>query len=167
MIKRAIMGSIAALLFVAGKAQAEDKEPSAVFEIGGAGEWGLQHGGSSFGPELAIEYTAIEQWLEIEAGVMPLFRSGQTELGTELLFKKPFELSDKVEFLIGGGPEWVHRSSDKPADSLVGEVMIEFVYSPWSERNVGFFIEPSYGYDFGKGHEQSLGVTGGLHIPLR
>jgi hypothetical protein len=167
MFKRAMMGAMAALLVVAGRARAEDKEPSAFVELGGAGEWGLQHGGSNFGPNIAVEFTPIEHWLEIEAGFTSLFKGGQTESGTELLFKKPFELSEKVEFLAGAGPEWVHRTSDKPADSLIGEVVIEFVYSPWSERNVGFFVEPSYGYDFGKGHEQSLGVSAGLHIPLR
>jgi hypothetical protein len=50
----AMMGSIAALLLIAGKAQAEDKEPSAIVEIGGAGEWSLQDGRSSFGPNLAV-----------------------------------------------------------------------------------------------------------------
>jgi hypothetical protein len=167
MFKRATIGSMAALLVVAGKAWAEDKEPSAFVELAGAGEWGLQHGGSKFGPNIAVEFTPVEHWLEIEAGFTPLFKGGQTESGTELLFKKPFELSGKVDFLAGAGPEWVHGTPSKPADSLVGEVVIEFVYSPWSERNVGFFVEPGYSFDFGKGHEQSLGVSAGLHIPLR
>jgi hypothetical protein len=29
------------------------------------------------------------------------------------------------------------------------------------------FPRPSYGYDFGREHEQSLGVTVGLLIPIR
>jgi hypothetical protein len=45
--------------------------------------------------------------------------------------------------------------------------MVEFVYSPWPERHAGFFIEPKYSYDFGKEHEQSFGVMGGLHIGIR
>ncbi len=161
------MGLFALLLF-APQAQAEDKEPSFVVELGGAGEWGLQRGGSSFGPNVDLEYTVIEHWLEVEAGVTPLFANGQAEIGTDLVFKKPFDLSESLEFLIGAGPEWVHRASgEKPADSMAGEAIVEFVYSPWPERHVGFFLEPSYSYDFGKGHEQSLGVTGGLHIGIR
>jgi hypothetical protein len=60
---------IVALLLGAGRSfgQAEDKEPVAVVEIGGAGEWGL-NGGSNFGPSLAVEVTPIEHWLELEAG---------------------------------------------------------------------------------------------------
>jgi hypothetical protein len=127
---------------------------------------GLKNGGSGFGPAVAIEFTAIEHWLEIEAGVTPLFADGQAETGTELVFKKPFELSQSLEFEISAGPEWVHKRSEKPADSLAGVAIVEFVYSPWPERHLGFFLEPGYAYDFGKGHEQSLGVTGGLHIGI-
>ena len=83
------------------KAHAEEKEPVAIVEIGGAGEWGLKEGGSSFGPTVAVEFSAIEHWLEIEAGAASRFGGGQTEWGTDLLFKKPFTLSDKVEFMIG------------------------------------------------------------------
>ena len=41
------MGLAAVLLLFAGEAQAEEKEPSAIFEIGAAGEWGLPGGASS------------------------------------------------------------------------------------------------------------------------
>ena len=177
MIRRATMiGIITALLLFTGKVQADDKEHasehasehgSVVIELGAAGEWSLQHGGSSFGPNVAIEYTAIEHWLEIEVGFTPLFAHGHAELGTDFLLKKPFELSDNLEFLIGAGPAWVHRTSDeKPTDSVAGEAIIEFVYSQWGEGKAGFFLEQSYGYDFCK-HEQSLGVTAGLHIPIQ
>jgi hypothetical protein len=45
------VGMASALLLFAGHAQAadKDKEPSAIFEIGGAGEWSLQNGGASLG----------------------------------------------------------------------------------------------------------------------
>ncbi|MGO9173229.1 MAG: hypothetical protein ACLP7P_14870 [Rhodomicrobium sp.] len=160
------IGFTAGLLLLAGAARAEEKEV-AVVEIGGAGEWGLQHGGSAAGPNVAVEFDVIEHWLEIEVGVTPLFSNGQAEVGTDLVFKKPFDLSDSVEFLIGAGPEWVHKASgEKPADSVAGEAIVELIYFPWPEHKTGFFIEQSYGYDFGKGHEQSLGVSGGLHIAV-
>jgi len=162
-----MIGIIAAVLLFASKAQAEDKEPYLFFEMGGAGEWGLQHGGSSAGPAVAVEYTVIEHWLEAEAAVTPRFSNGQTEIGTDLVFKKPFNLSDSLEFLIGAGPEWVHKANgEKPADSVAGEAVVQFVYSPWPERHVGFFAQPSYSYDFGKGHDQSLGVSAGLRIGI-
>jgi hypothetical protein len=132
--------------------------------MGGAGGWGVPNGGSSFGPEIGVEYTVVEHFLEIEAATSPQFSKGQVEFDTELLFKKPFDLTNRLEFLIGAGPVWIHKAD---ADSLAGEVLVEFVYSPWPERHVGFFMEPNYSYNFGRGHEQSIGVTAGLHIGIQ
>ena len=63
------------------KAQAEEKEPSAVVEIGGAGEWGLRDGCLSFGPSAAVEYAPINR-LEIEVGIAPCLVAVSTEWGT-------------------------------------------------------------------------------------
>jgi hypothetical protein len=90
---------------IAAPAQAEEKEPTAIVQIGGAGEWGLS-GPSAFGPSVAVEFIVIKDWLEIEAGVAPLFRRGRVEWDTGVLFKKPFTLSNQVEFMIGAGPQW-------------------------------------------------------------
>src|SRR5579863_9038714 len=84
-----------------------DKEPAAILELGAQPSWNVK-GGSSFGPTAAIEFTPIEKWLEIEAGVTPLFSRHSTEWDTDVLFKKPWTLSRKVEFMIGVGPEWIH-----------------------------------------------------------
>jgi hypothetical protein len=59
---------------------------------------------SSFGGDVAVEFTPIENWLEIEAGTTPLFRRHSTEWDADLLFKKPWTLSENVEFLFGLGP---------------------------------------------------------------
>ncbi len=160
---------IAALLLFAWTAQAEekDKEPSAILEVGGTGEWGLSNGGTSFGPTVAVEFTPIEHWLEIEAGVTPLFSRGQTEWGTDLLFKKPFTLSKTVEFMVGIGPEWVHRTgAGSAADSLAGEAALDFMFWPSPERTFGWYLEPTYSYTFSREHEQSLGVNVGLLIAI-
>jgi hypothetical protein len=159
----AMMGLIAALLLFAGQAQAEEKEPSAIVEIGNAGEWGLQNGGSSFGPTVAVEFTPIEHWLEIEAGVSTLFGGGQTEWDTDLLFKKPFTLSDKVEFMVGVGPEWTFS---REGTKIAGEFALDFMFWPTPDRKYGWFLEPSYSYSFSQGHEQTLGVNAGLLIPI-
>src|SRR5208337_1294435 len=86
---RLMMGSIGALLLFAAPTGAEDKEPSTVLCMGGAGGWGVSNGGSSFGPEIGLEYTVIEHWLEIEVATSPQFGCGQAEFDTEVLFKKP------------------------------------------------------------------------------
>ncbi len=159
---RATMGLVAVLLLFAGQAQAEEREPSAIIEIGGAGDWGLP-GASSFGPSAAIEFTPIEHWLEIEAGVSMLFGGSQTEWDTDLLFKKPFTLSKTVEFMIGVGPEWTFS---REGTKIAGEVAADFMFWPTPDRKYGWFLEPSYSYSFSQGHEQSLGVSAGLLIPI-
>jgi len=55
-------------------AQPADKDPRAIVEFGGAAGRSLKNGGSSFGADAAIEFTPIENWLELEAGVTPLFQ---------------------------------------------------------------------------------------------
>jgi len=86
-------------LFCAGNAIAQEveKEPTAIVELGGATDWSITEGGSSFGPTVAVEVTPIENWLELEAGVTPLFRRHSTEWDIDLLFKKPWTLSKKAD----------------------------------------------------------------------
>jgi hypothetical protein len=75
-------------------AQPADKDPLAIVELGGAAGRSLKNGSSSFGADAAIEATPIENWLELEAGVTPLFsRHHSTEWDTDLLFKPKFPLS--------------------------------------------------------------------------
>jgi len=147
--------------------QSADKEPTAVVELGGAAAWSLKDGGSSFGPTVAVEVTPIENWLELEAGVTPLFARHSTEWDTDLLFKKPWTLSGKMEFMLGVGPEWIHRRENGlTTDSVGGEVAPDFMFWPSAKHRFGWYLEPSYEYDFGRGHEQSLGITGGLLIAI-
>jgi len=91
-------------------AQTEEKE-IAVVEIGGAIDRSLTEKASNFGPTVAVEFTPIEKWLEIEAGVTPVFRRHSTEWSTDLIFKKPWTISSKMEFMLGAGPEWIHTNA--------------------------------------------------------
>jgi hypothetical protein len=148
-------------------AQSDDKEPVAVIELGPGAAWSLKGGGSSFGPSAAIEFTPIENWLEIEAGVTPLFSRHSTEWDTDLLFKKPWTLSRTAEFMFGLGPEWIHtRENGAIRNSAGGEVALDFMFWPAAKHRFGWYVEPAYEYDFGRGHEQSIGVTGGLLIAI-
>jgi len=160
---------IACLLLFAGSAFAQsDKEAAAVVELGGAGAWNFKDGGRSFGPTLAVEVTPIENWLELEAGVTPLFARHSTEWNTDLLFKKPWTLSKKVEFMLGVGPEWVHANTrGVTANSVSVEVAPDFMFWRSANHRFGWFVEPGYEYNFGRGHEQSLGISGGLLIAIR
>jgi hypothetical protein len=44
--------------------------------------------------------------------VTPLFARHSTEWDTNLLFKKPCDLSPEVEFMAGVGPEWIHSRAE-------------------------------------------------------
>jgi hypothetical protein len=130
----------------------------AVLEIGAAGEWGFQDGKTSFGPSVAIEVTPIEHWLEIEAGISPLRSRDGTEWEADLVFKKPFQLSKNIEFMIGAGPQW------SSANALGAVAVLDFMF--WVTPQYGWFVEPSYSYAFSRGHDQNLAVNVGLLIAL-
>jgi hypothetical protein len=149
-------------------AQSAENEPVAIAELGVAGAGNIKDGAGSFGPTVAVEFTPIEKWLEIEAGVTPLFARHSTEWGTDLLFKKPWTLSKKAEFMLGVGPEWVHaRNRGVTTNSASIEVAPDFMFWPSAKRRFGWYLEPGYEYNFGRGHEQALGLTGGLLIAIR
>jgi hypothetical protein len=148
------------------KSGQQEPEPAAIVELGGAASRSLKGGGSSFGGDLAIEFTPIEKWLEMEAGTTPLFRRHSTEWDTDLLFKKPWTLSEKIEFMFGVGPEWIHtRTFGVTTNSLGGEVVLDFMFWP-SKHRFGWFLEPGFDYSFARGHERSLGISGGLLIAI-
>ena len=165
---RAVWLGLLASLIVSHNAfgQAEDADPAAIVEIGGASQWGLK-GGSSFGPSVAAEATPIPGVLELEGGVATLFSRGRTEWDADFLFKKPYTLSNTVEFMFGVGPQWARVAAHGgTADELAGEAVLDFMYWPWPSRKYGFYLEPSYDYGFGRGHDQSLGISAGLLIPI-
>ncbi len=147
--------------------QPGDREPVAVVEAGGAPGWNLKDGGFSFGPTLAVEVTPIENWLELEMGVTASFGHGSTEWSTDLLFKKPWTLSEKVEFMVGVGPEWIHtRENGVTANSVGGEAVLDFMFWPSANHRLGWYVEPGFEYNFGRGHERSVGISGGLLIGI-
>jgi hypothetical protein len=160
------------MFFCVGNAAAQsdgsDKE-IAVVEVGAAASRSLTGGGSSFGTDLAVEVTPIENWLEIEGGVTPLFTGHSTEWDVDLLFKKPWTLSKKAEFMFGVGPEWVHtREYGVTTNSVAGEAVGDFMFWPSAGKHrFGWYLEPGYEYNFGRGREQSIGVSGGLLIAIR
>ena len=150
-------------------AQEVNNEPVAVVEVGAAPSRNLKDHSSSFGPTVAVEVSPIEKWLELEAGVTASFGSRSTEWATDLLFKKPWPLSSKVEFMAGIGPEWIHtRESGTTTNSVAGEAVLDVMFWPgrW-KRRFGWYMEPGYEYNFGRGHERSFGISFGLLIAIR
>lgn len=139
-----------------------------ILEIGAAASRSITDALWSLGPTVAVEVTPIEGRLELEAGITPLFASNATEWDTDLLFKKPWALSRKVEFMVGAGPEWIHaRERNVVTNSAAAEAVLDFMFWPSPKRKFGWYLEPAYEYSFRRGSEQSLGISGGLLIPIR
>ena len=145
----------------------EAEKEIAVIELGGAVGRSLTGGGANFGGDLAVEFTPIEHWLELEAGVSPLFNGHSKEWDTDLLFKKPWSLSKKVEFMAGAGPLWAHVSENRVITNSPGlEAILDFMFWPGRKHRLGWFLEPGYDHTFGRGHEQSVGMSFGLLIAV-
>ena len=131
-------------------AQSAGDEPAAIVGFGGAASRNFG-GGSSFGPDIVVEVTPIENWLELEAGTTPLFRRHSTEWDTDRLSKKPWTLSEKVEFTAGVGPEWIHtRACGVATNSLGGEAVLDFMFWPAAKHKFGWYLEPDFDYSFGR-----------------
>ena len=160
---------MAFLLVWAGNAcaQSVEKEPAAILEVGASPALSLKGGGWSLGPTVAVEVTPIENWLELEAGVTAFFARHSTEWDTDLLFKKPWTLARKAEFMVGVGPEWIHTTRyNVVTNSLGGEVALDFMFWPKGKHKFGWYAEPAYDYDFGRGHDQSVSISIGLLIAI-
>ena len=145
-----------------------DDDPSVILEVGAASSWNTSGGAATFAPSLAAETTPIENVLELELGVSPFYTRNSTEWDTDLLFKKPWTLSSKAEFMLGVGPQWAYlKQNGKTSNTLAGEVAADFMFWPNGKHRFGWFLEPAYDYSFASGHQQSIGVTAGLLIGLR
>ena len=69
--------------------------------------------------------------------------------------------------MIGAGPEWIHTNESGAASNSAGaEVALDFMFWPGGKHRFGWYLEPGYDYSFGRGHEQSVGISGGLLIAI-
>jgi hypothetical protein len=145
----------------------EDKDSIAIVELGAATNWNLSGGAATFAPNLAAEMTPIENWLELEAGVSPFYTRNSLEWDTDLLFKKPWTISRKAEFMLGIGPQWVHLKQNREVTNFIaGELAGDFMFWPTGKHRFGWFLEPACDYSFAGRHRQSIGMSAGLLIGL-
>ena len=145
----------------------QDRDPIAILELGAATSWNFSGGAASFAPNLAAEVTPIENWLELEAGVLPFYTRNSTEWDTDLLIKKPWTISRKSEFMLGVGPSWDHlKQNGKVSNSVAGELAADFMFWPTGKHRLGWFLEPAYERSFASGHQQSIGMSAGLLIGI-
>ena len=145
----------------------DESEPASIVEIGAAPSWSITDPGSSLGPTVAIEFTPIKNWLELEIGTTSSFGRHSTEWSTDFLFKKPWDLSPKAEFMVGLGPEWINaRKFGVRTNSVAGEAVLDFMFWTSAWHRIGWYFEPFYDYSFQAGHERSAGASIGLLIGI-
>jgi hypothetical protein len=75
-----------------------------------------------------------------------------------------------LSYLVGrfsGDPHWPVLGDPRgTTNALGGEVVLDFMFWPSSKRRFGWFLEPGYDYSFARGHERSIGISGGLLIAI-
>jgi hypothetical protein len=141
----------------------EEKDHAVVFELGWAGDWSHEEGLHPIGATFAFEVTPIERWLELEIGVSALRADDATEVPISVLFKKPWQMSPKFEFMIGVGPELIHVTGNAPQTYWGLSSVVDFMV--WPKRNVGWYVEPGYEVTFHDGTaHHGLAVAAGLLI---
>jgi len=166
LVHLAAVCALATLVPVAAHAQdSEEKQKGegAVVEIGPTSEW-VVRGGSEVnaGAAAGVEVSLIEHWLEMELAGALLGTSGHTELSGSLIFKKPYELSESSEFMIGAGPKYAKTFSGPDRGTANGaEVDLDFMF--WPHKDLGWYVQPDWSV-VSKTGEQSVGITVGLLI---
>ena len=113
---------------------------------------------------LGVELAAIEDRPAVEIGVA-MSRQGGAERETEVILKKPFQLSPKMEFMLGAGPTWTHTSGAGEGENSFGATLaLDFML--WPSDRFGWFFGPSWGYAFNSGRDHSLEFSVGLLMRL-
>jgi hypothetical protein len=63
--------------------------------------------------------------------------------------------------MIGAGPKWGQHENGVSNNSVAGEAVLDFMFWPARKHKLGWYFEAAFDYNFGRGHELSLGVSGG------
>jgi hypothetical protein len=141
----------------------KDDDHSVVYELGWASDYSRAEGFHAKGATFAFEVTPVPDRLELEVGLTAIRANGVTETSVDLLFKKPWTLSKRIEFMAGIGPELIHATGAEAGTfwgvSAVGDLMF------WRTKNVGWYLEPGYEAAFRAGTaRQGFAMAAGLIV---
>ncbi|HVT09046.1 MAG TPA: hypothetical protein VHO67_16415 [Polyangia bacterium] len=96
-----------------------------------------------FGAAAFVEVEAIDEWLELELGAQILATAPGREASLDLVLKKPFRVTERLEVMTGLGPTVIQTSGAGETRTAWGiEAAVDFMY--WPAGRVGFWAEPAY-----------------------
>lgn len=163
------VGGLTATVATSASAQSPVPKPAAdddhaiVYELGWAGEYSGADGFQARGATFAFEVTPVRDRLELECGVTAIRANGATETSVDLLFKKPWSVSKRVEFMAGVGPELIHATGAEAGTFWGVSAVADFMF--WPKKNVGWYLEPGYEAAFRAGAaRQGFAIALGLII---
>ena len=91
-------------------------------------------------------------------GITPLSRDTQRN-GIQTFYSRSLGHSAKKWSLCSGVAGVDSRGENGvTTNSLGGEVVLDFMFWPSAKHRLGWYLEPGYYYDFGRGHERSVGL---------
>lgn len=113
-----------------------------------------------FGAAAFLELEAIDEWLELELGAQILATAPGREASLDLLLKKPFRVTPRLEVMTGLGPTVIQTSGAGETRTAWGiGAAVDFMY--WPAGRVGFWAEPAYEIVLSGGLAQALSCTAG------
>ena len=145
-------------------AEEAHEEHSMILTLGPVLDRSLTDKKTTYGSSVGLEFTAIENQLEIEVGAQYLSSSSPKVLGAVVLFKKPFELSKGVELEIGLGPSISRKVS--PSGGWQSGITFSPELMIWPTKKMGWYISSEYTRGLGKEAEKSVGLSIGLLFPI-
>lgn len=160
--------AFALITLYVGSAHADESgeknvEHTFIVGIGAAGELELGSTSGHAGLNAMLEWETIDNWLELELGASILAADGGIELPVDLLVKKPFRLSPRIEYMVGVGPEITRVSNPSTTAARFGaEAALDVMF--WPTHRIGGWVEPAYEVAFHDGVSQSLGLNVGVIV---
>lgn len=116
----------------------------------------------AIGPGVFFEFTAVENWLEIEIATHYLNAEGVHEVPIDVLFKKPFHVNDWFHPHVGIGGVAVPIVEEEEAKVEGGLASVVGTYF-WFAENAGWSVDVNYNLLFGseEGHVHVTNEIGG------
>ena len=113
-----------------------------------------------FGATAFLELEAIDGWLELELGAQILATAPGREASLDLLLKKPFRVTPRLEVMTGLGPTVIQASGAGETRTSWGiEAAVDFMY--WPVGRLGLWAEPAYEIVLSGGFAHALACTAG------